>query len=83
MMSTLLTLCGQAYTVNEYRMMGVYLQRSWIILFITSLILLLVFIFTTPILSLLGQEETIAQVVGTISLWSIPIMFAFIVSFTT
>ena len=83
MASALSTLCGQAYGAKEYGMMGVYLQRSWIVLFLTSLILLPVFIFTTPILSLLGQDETIAQVSGTISLWSIPIMFAFIVSFTT
>lgn len=62
--------------------MGVYLQRSWIVLFLTSLLLLPVFFFTSPILILLGQEESIAQVAGTISLWSIPVMFAFIVSFT-
>ncbi|MED6147944.1 Protein DETOXIFICATION 21 [Stylosanthes scabra] len=83
MASALSTLCGQAFGAKEYSMMGVYLQRSWIVLFITSLVLLPVFIFTTPILSLLGQERSIAEVAGTISLWSIPIMLSFIVSFTT
>ncbi|XP_057437801.1 protein DETOXIFICATION 21-like [Lotus japonicus] len=82
MASALSTLCGQAYGAKEYGMMGVYLQRSWIVLFLTSLLLLPVFFFTSPILILLGQEESIAQVAGTISLWSIPVMFAFIVSFT-
>ncbi|KAI4348522.1 hypothetical protein L6164_009236 [Bauhinia variegata] len=82
MASALSTLCGQAYGAKEYSMMGVYLQRSWIVLFITSLVLLPVFLFTTPILMFLGQDESVAQVAGTISLWSIPILFSFIISFT-
>ncbi|KAK7290706.1 hypothetical protein RIF29_05309 [Crotalaria pallida] len=82
MASALSTLCGQAYGAKEYGMMGVYLQRSWLVLFLTALILLPLFIFTSPILTLLGQDESIAQVAGTVSLWSIPVMFAFIVSFT-
>ncbi|KAH1256024.1 Protein DETOXIFICATION 21 [Glycine max] len=81
MSSALSTLCGQAYGAKEYDMMGVYLQRSSIVLFLTALCLLPVFIFTSPILMLLGQDENIAQVAGTISLWSIPILFAYIVSF--
>jgi len=83
MASALSTLCGQAYGAKEYGMMGVYLQRSWIVLSLTALILLPLFIFTTPILIILGQDETIAQVAGTIGYWSIPILFAFIASFTT
>jgi multidrug resistance protein, MATE family len=83
MASALATLCGQAYGAKEYGMMGVYLQRSWIVLSLTALILLPLFIFTTPILIILGQDETIAQVAGTIGYWSIPILFAFIASFTT
>ncbi|TKY62813.1 TRANSPARENT TESTA protein 12 [Spatholobus suberectus] len=82
MASALSTLCGQAYGAKEYGMMGVYLQRSWIVLSLTALCLLPVFIFTSPILMILGQEESIANVAGTISLWSIPVLFAFIVSFT-
>ncbi|KAL3026648.1 hypothetical protein AAZX31_03G005100 [Glycine max] len=64
-------------------MMGVYLQRSWIVLSLTALCLLPLLIFAIPILTLLDQDETIAQVAGTISLWSIPVLFSFIVSFTT
>ncbi|CAI8613715.1 unnamed protein product [Vicia faba] len=82
MASALATLCGQAYGAKEYGMMGVYLQRSWLVLFLTALILLPVFFLTSPILVLLGQDESIAEVAGTVSLWSIPVMFAFIVSFT-
>ncbi|CAI0422075.1 unnamed protein product [Linum tenue] len=34
MASALETLCGQAYGAKKYYMMGVYMQRSWIVLFI-------------------------------------------------
>jgi len=83
MASALSTLCGQAFGAKEFEMMGVYLQRSWIVLFSTAVCLLPLFFFTSPVLRLLGQDENIAQVAETISLWSIPILFAFIVSFTT
>ena len=82
MASALETLCGQAYGANQYHMLGVYLQRSWLVLFISAIFLLPLFIFTTPILKALGQEEAIAQVAGTISIWLIPVMFSFIPSFT-
>ncbi|GFY98080.1 MATE efflux family protein [Actinidia rufa] len=68
MASALETLCGQAYGANQYHMLGVYLQRSWLVLFISAIFLLPLFIFTTPILKALGQDEAIAQVAGTIIL---------------
>lgn len=34
MASALETLCGQSYGANRYDMLGVYLQRSWLILFL-------------------------------------------------
>ncbi|XP_008792470.1 protein DETOXIFICATION 21-like [Phoenix dactylifera] len=82
MASALETLCGQSYGAKQYHMLGIYLQRSWIILFICSLIILPVFVFTTPLLKLLGQEESIAEMAGTISLWFIPVMFSYILAFT-
>ncbi|ESR50533.1 hypothetical protein CICLE_v10033453mg, partial [Citrus x clementina] len=82
MASALETLCGQAYGVKQYHMLVIYLQRSWIVLTICAILLLPLFFFTTPILVALGQEENIAEVAGTISLILIPVLFAFIVSFT-
>ncbi|KAK0601281.1 hypothetical protein LWI29_022747 [Acer saccharum] len=82
MASALETLCGQAYGAKQYHMLGIYLQRSWIVLFITSLFLLPIFIFTTPLLKALGQDDNIAEVAGTIGRWIIPTVFSFIVSFT-
>ncbi|KAH7571618.1 hypothetical protein ACOSP7_014340 [Xanthoceras sorbifolium] len=82
MASALETLCGQAYGAKQHHMLGIYLQRSWIVLFICALFLLPIFIFTTPLLKALGQDENIAQVAGTIGHWLIPVTFSFIVSYT-
>ncbi|KAI3939779.1 hypothetical protein MKW92_012565 [Papaver armeniacum] len=82
MASALETLCGQAYGAKQYNMLGIYLQRSWLVLFITALFLLPVFLLTAPILKLLGQDEEIADVAGYISMWTIPVIFSFIFSFT-
>ncbi|KAF5749139.1 MATE efflux family protein [Tripterygium wilfordii] len=82
MASALETLCGQAYGAKQYHMLGIYLQRSWIVLSLTAIFVLPIFIFTTPILKFLGQEEGIAEVAGSISLWLIPVVFSYIVSYT-
>ncbi|KAK9931344.1 hypothetical protein M0R45_018621 [Rubus argutus] len=82
MASALETLCGQSYGAKQYDMLGVHLQRSWIVLFVSAFFLVPISIFTTPILEALGQEENIAQVAGVISLWTIPVIFAFVLSFT-
>ncbi|KAG5556140.1 hypothetical protein RHGRI_006682 [Rhododendron griersonianum] len=82
MSSALATLCGQAYGANQYDMLGVYLQRSWIVLFTCSLFLVPVFCLTSPILIALGQDEAIAEVAGVIALWFIPVLFSFVPSFT-
>ncbi|KAH7673987.1 Multi antimicrobial extrusion protein [Dioscorea alata] len=79
--SALETLCGQAFGAKQSNMLGVYLQRSWIILLITALILTLVYIFATPILKLLGQSDDIAELAGRFSIWMIPELFAFAINF--
>ncbi|XP_020261983.1 protein DETOXIFICATION 21-like [Asparagus officinalis] len=82
MASALETLCGQAYGAKQHHMLGVYLQRSWIVLIICTTLLLPLFIFTAPILRFLGQEQSIASMAGTFSLWFIPIIYSFVFSFT-
>lgn len=76
------TLCGQAFGARHYHMMGIYLQRSWIVDGAVATILLPIFIFTTPIFKLLGQQDDIALVAGKISLWFIPILYSFVFSLT-
>ncbi|XWS58602.1 hypothetical protein CRYUN_Cryun08bG0048700 [Craigia yunnanensis] len=82
MASALETLCGQAFGAKQYHMLGIYLQRSWLVLFITACCLLPLYIFTTPLLIALGQDEKIAQVAGYIGHWFIFVVFSFIISFT-
>ncbi|CAN1246064.1 Protein DETOXIFICATION 21 [Linum grandiflorum] len=82
MASALETLCGQSFGAKQYHMLGVYLQRSWLVLFICATLMLPVLVFTTPILEFLGQEPYIAEVGGKISLWLIPVIYASIPSFT-
>ncbi|KAI7749936.1 hypothetical protein M8C21_024886 [Ambrosia artemisiifolia] len=71
------TLCGQAFGAGQHHMMGIYLQRSWIVDLITLTILLPVFIFGTQIYKLVGEEESIANSGGYISLWFIPFVYNF------
>lgn len=82
MASALETLCGQAYGAKQYNMLGVYLQRSWIVLLITSMFLLPLLIFTTQILKIFGQDEIIADIGGEIGHWLIAVLFSLIPSFT-
>ncbi|XP_010499857.1 PREDICTED: protein DETOXIFICATION 21 [Camelina sativa] len=82
MASALETLCGQAYGAKQNHMLGIYLQRSWIVLTGCTICLMPVYIFSGPILLALGQEERIVRVARIIALWVIGINFSFVPSFT-
>ncbi|KAL5975434.1 hypothetical protein ACLOJK_019756 [Asimina triloba] len=75
--SALETLCGQAFGAGQVHMLGIYLQRSWIILTVTAAIISPVFVFAGPILQLLGQTAQVSQVAGMFSIWIIPQLFAY------
>ncbi|KAL5995718.1 hypothetical protein ACLOJK_025786 [Asimina triloba] len=75
--SALETLCGQAYGAKQPHMLGVYMQRSWVILNVTCVILLPIYIWATPILTFFGQDEEIARLAGKFSLYMIPQLFAY------
>ncbi|KAK9119815.1 hypothetical protein Scep_017908 [Stephania cephalantha] len=79
--SALETLCGQAYGAGQLDMLGVYMQRSWVILDTTGLILSLVYIFAKPLLRLIGQKEEIADMAGMLSIWMLPRLFAYAMNF--
>ncbi|KAJ8763231.1 hypothetical protein K2173_025616 [Erythroxylum novogranatense] len=76
------TLCGQAFGARQYHMMGIYLQRSWIINCCTATILLPVFIFSSRIFRLLGDGKDVADEAGAISVWFIPILYFFAFAFS-
>ncbi|XP_019702062.3 protein DETOXIFICATION 30 isoform X2 [Elaeis guineensis] len=79
--SALETLCGQAYGAGQLDMMGVYMQRSWVILNTTALLLSLLYVFARALLRLIGQTEEIAAAAGTFSVWMIPQLFAYAMNF--
>ncbi|KAL6954651.1 Protein DETOXIFICATION 31 [Sarracenia purpurea var. burkii] len=79
--SALETLCGQAFGAGQLDMLGIYMQRSWVILIASSLLLMLLYIFATPILLLIGQTEAISKAAGTLALWMIPQLFAYAMIF--
>ncbi|EOY00614.1 hypothetical protein QUC31_014203 [Theobroma cacao] len=79
--SALETLCGQAFGAGQHDMLGIYMQRSWVILNSTALILSLLYIFAGPILNLIGQTASISKAAGIFSIWMIPQLFAYAVNF--
>ncbi|KAK4404656.1 protein DETOXIFICATION 24 [Sesamum angolense] len=76
------TLCGQAYGAKQYHMMGIFLQRSWLVDLATVTVLLPIFIFATPIFDLLGEKHDIAKSAGRISLWFILYVYSIAFSMT-
>ncbi|KAK8529402.1 hypothetical protein V6N13_102322 [Hibiscus sabdariffa] len=79
--SALETLCGQAFGAGQLDMLGVYMQRSWVILNSTALLLSLTYIFAAPILRLTGQTESISKTTGVLSIWMVPELFAYAFNF--
>ncbi|XP_051143437.1 protein DETOXIFICATION 35-like [Andrographis paniculata] len=81
--SALETLCGQAFGAGQVHLLGVYMQRSIIVLFGTCLLILPVYIFATPILKLIGQPNEIAELAGLYTLVTIPDLFSYCIAFPT
>ncbi|KAB1211680.1 Protein TRANSPARENT TESTA 12 [Morella rubra] len=81
MASALETLCGQAFGAKRSHMLGIYLQRSWIVLFVCCFLLLPVYVFTAPILKFLGQDDDVAESSGLVACWLIPLHFSFAFQF--
>ncbi|KAG9132738.1 hypothetical protein Leryth_014024 [Lithospermum erythrorhizon] len=81
MASALETLCGQAFGNKRYHMLGIYMQRSWIVLFMCCFLLLPFYIFATPILKLIGQPDDVAEQSGLVAWCLIPLHFSFAFQF--
>lgn len=75
------TLCGQAFGAEKYDMLGVYLQRSAIILTLTGVLLTAVYIFCKPILIFLGESREIASAAEIFVYGLIPQIFAYAINF--
>ncbi|KAG8366049.1 hypothetical protein BUALT_Bualt17G0035600 [Buddleja alternifolia] len=75
------TLCGQAYGAGQIEMLGVYMQRSWVILLTTAFLLMFLYIFALPFLLLIGQTEDISRSAGKFAIWMIPQLYAYALNF--
>ncbi|TYG97158.1 hypothetical protein ES288_A10G015300v1 [Gossypium darwinii] len=75
------TLCGQAYGAHRYSMLGVYLQRSTIVLTLTGIPLVLVYVFSKPIMILLGESTAVASGTAVFVYGLIPQIFAYAFNF--
>jgi MATE family multidrug resistance protein len=76
MASALETLCGQAFGAKKYHMLGVYLQRSWVVLLIFAAALTPTYVFMEDLLLLLGQTPELSRLAGQMSIWLLPQHFA-------
>ncbi|THG06848.1 protein DETOXIFICATION 40-like isoform X2 [Camellia sinensis] len=75
------TLCGQAYGAHKYGMLGIYLQRSTILLMATGIPLTFIYIFSKPLLLLLGESSEIASAAAIFVYGLIPQIFAYAANF--
>ena len=82
MASALERLYGEAYGAKQYQMLGIYMQRSWIVLFFCFILLLPLFIFAAPILKLIGQPTNVADQTGLVAVWLILFPLSFPYQFT-
>ncbi|XAR48099.1 hypothetical protein NMG60_11030812 [Bertholletia excelsa] len=79
--SALETLCGQAFGAGQVDMLGVYMQRSWVILNTTAIVLMFLYIFAAPLLRLIGQTEEISEAAGVFAVYMIPQLYAYAFNF--
>ncbi|CAN1811080.1 Protein DETOXIFICATION 40 [Linum perenne] len=75
------TLCGQAYGAQKYELLGLYTQKSIILLTLTGIPLTILYIFSKPIMILLGQSPAIASAAALFVYGLIPQIFAYAVNF--
>lgn len=75
------TLCGQAYGANKYEMLGVYLQRSAVLLTLTGILMTILYVFSRPILIFLGESPDIASAAAVFVYGLIPQIFAYALNF--
>jgi MATE family multidrug resistance protein len=75
------TLCGQAYGAQKYGMLGIYLQRSTVLLMATGIPLAVLYAFSKPILILLGESPEIASAAAVFVYGLIPQIFAYAANF--
>ncbi|KAK3133576.1 hypothetical protein QOZ80_6AG0538230 [Eleusine coracana subsp. coracana] len=77
MASAMETLCGQAFGAKQYSMLGIYLQRSWLVLLVFAVLLSPTYIFSGQVLAALGQPAELSREVGLVSMYLLPLQFCY------
>nr|CAB3446395.1 unnamed protein product [Digitaria exilis] len=77
MVSSLDTLCGQAFGAGEHRQLGVHKQRAMLVLSLVSVPVAAVWACAGNVLARCGQDPEIAAAAGSYIRWLIPALFAF------
>ncbi|KAI4334100.1 hypothetical protein L6164_018832 [Bauhinia variegata] len=75
------TLCGQAFGAQKYEMLGIYLQRSSILLALVGVLLSVIYVFCKPILIVLGESPRISSAAAVYVYGLIPQIFAYALNF--
>ncbi|KAM7268506.1 hypothetical protein ACFE04_010672 [Oxalis oulophora] len=78
MASAMETFCGQSYGAKQYNMLGVHLQRAVIVLFLTSIPLVVLWANAGHILLFLGQDPEISAEAGLYARFLIPSIIGFV-----
>ena len=79
MASALETLCGQSYGAKQYHMLGIYLQRSWLVLLAFAALLAPVYVFSGQLLAAFGQPAELSRAAGSVSMYFLPSHFMYAV----
>ncbi|KAL6844657.1 hypothetical protein ACP4OV_025316 [Aristida adscensionis] len=75
MASALETLCGQAYGARQYSKLGVYMQRSWLVLLAVAVLLAPTYVFSEQLLLALGQPAELSRDAGRAGVYMLPVHF--------
>ncbi|KAL8105749.1 hypothetical protein AgCh_029517 [Apium graveolens] len=75
------TLCGQAYGASKFELLGIYLQRSAVLLTATGVLLSFAYIFSKPLLIVLGESADISAAAALFVYGLIPQIFAYALNF--
>jgi len=75
------TLCGQAFGARKFGMLGLYMQRSTVLLSLTGIALTVIYVLSEPILLFLGESEEIAAAAALFVYGLIPQIFAYAANF--
>ncbi|KAA8515497.1 hypothetical protein F0562_018892 [Nyssa sinensis] len=75
------TLCGQAYGAQRYEMLGVYLQRSTVVLTLTGIPVTVIYLLSKQLLIFLGESTAVATEAAVFVYGLIPQIFAYAINF--